>query len=86
MIAVNYAPITRCTDDRWRSSWNSFPRDGIGEHEVRILEEEGLVEVARAVAIVTDKGRFVLQQHDIQGPLPATPAMHAGREAHFSLQ
>lgn len=84
LIAVNFGPLKRCTDGRWRSGWQDFPASGLGDAEIHFLSDNELAEVAQTGAILTEKGRFLIRDAGAVGELPATPA-RAGMHAVPSL-
>ncbi len=87
LIAVNYAPIVRCDDGRWRSLWNNFPSNGIADEDVRVLSHRALVELGPWGAIVTDHGLSVLKaSHSWTKSFTAVPARAGTHQPHRSLQ
>jgi len=87
LIAVNYGPIQRCRDGRWRSLWNNFPSTGIADEDVQVLSHRALVEVGPWGAIVTVAGLSALKEsHSATRSFVAVPARSGTHEPHRSLQ
>lgn len=86
LIAVNLAPVVPGRDGRWRSTWKSFPAEGVSEEDLRHLSDEGLIEMTSTVAVVTDFGRTVIQTEGSPGPFYVAPAMRGTQNAHTSVQ
>lgn len=87
LVAANIAPLVRCSDGRWRASWRNFPDSGVAETEVRFLMQERLVECAGNTAIVTGRGRQLIESCQSRSPsFAALPAMTGTEAAHRSLQ
>jgi len=86
LMTVNIAPIWKCSDRRWRSTWKGFPTEGICDDDVTFLWKEGLIEWSGSVALATDAGREILQTGQWLRPFAAVPARGGTQSAHLSLQ
>jgi hypothetical protein len=86
LIAVNFGPLKKCADGRWRSAWQSFPAAGLDDDEVCFLSDHDLVEMAFSIAIVTERGRCLMRNVGAVGELPATPALRGASRAPLLLQ
>jgi hypothetical protein len=86
LIAVNLAPLTLRSDGHWRSAWRDFPDAGITEADMLVLAAEGLIDRTPRGAVITVRGRELLERHQQVNAGPsATPALGEGGAVRPSL-
>jgi hypothetical protein len=87
LMAAQLEPLRRCSDGRWRSVARHFPVEGIEEVDIDEVEAEKLIEFCPLGAIVTERGRRMLDGgREDGGGVFQTGALLAEREAHRSVQ
>jgi len=86
LMAVNIAPLRRCSDGLWRAHWNEFPDCGIAVDDIFLLCSAGFVEMTHAGAIVTEEGQSVMQFGQALESPTVTPALRGLQDAHVTLQ
>jgi hypothetical protein len=86
LIAVNFAPMKRCRDRRWRSVWNNFPVEGVDDEDIWFLRGQGLLETSSDSAVVTLAGRSAIEAQTQCGAFRMPAAKGGTRETHLSLQ
>ena len=85
LMAAQLEPLMRCSDGRWRSVAKHFPVEGLAETDIDEVEAERLIEFCPLGAIVTERGRRMLDG-DADMPHFQIGARQAEREAHRSVQ
>jgi hypothetical protein len=85
LMAAQLEPLRRCSDGRWRSVAKHFPVEGLSEIDIDEVEAEKLIEFCPLGAIVTERGRRVMDGGEVGG-IFQTGARLAEREAHRSVQ
>jgi len=86
LLAVNFAPLQRCSDGLWRCDWRHFPQDGVDFLDLQFLRAEGLLEMTETVAVVTVLGRDVLLRAKARLAFPMSPPMSGYAAAHSTMQ
>jgi hypothetical protein len=58
LLTVNYEPLKKCSDGRWRSITKLVPVDGIDNDDVLGLWLRQLIDLSPGIAVATSMGRF----------------------------
>ena len=61
LLAANLEPLRCFSDGRWRTASRHFPPEGLAPSDIDEMEARGLVESCPGGALLSAKGRAVLQ-------------------------